>query len=171
MNALLSTKKRRLSVRILRASLLALLTFSTSCKSLRRGAREDLDAVRAVLQEQVKAWNRGDLEAFAHTYERSRNLVFRGPDELSTGWDAMLVRYRRGYPDRKSMGTLRFANLELDDLGYKTILAHGRWELVRENDAPMGHFAIVLRQLAEGWRIVLDYSNRDGDEERGATAQ
>lgn len=133
----------------------------TSCHSLRKGVRGDLGEVRAVLEAQVEAWNRGDLTAFAKTYEKSPNLVFRGPDELTTGWESMLARYRRGYPTKESMGRLRFSSLEFDDLGFETILAHGRWELLRENDAPMGHFAIVLRKLDTEWRIVLDYSNRD----------
>lgn len=140
------------------AATLALLGLA-SCQSLREGARSDLTEVKAVLEAQVEAWNRGDIDAFAKTYEKSPNLVFRGPTELTTGWEAMVARYKRGYPTKEAMGTLRFADLEFDDLGDRTILVHGRWELLRELDAPMGHFAIVLRKLEDGWRIVLDYSN------------
>lgn len=133
--------------------------FLASCSTLRRGARADLIEVKAVLEAQVRAWNRGDLDAFAKTYEKSPRLVFRGPTELTTGWDAFVARFRRAYPTKEAMGQLRFASLEFDDLGPDTILAHGRWELARERDVPMGHFAIVLRKLEDGWRIVLDYSN------------
>lgn len=140
------------------STLLATL-LATGCSTLRKGAREDLVEVKAVLDAQVAAWNRGDLDAFAKTYEKSPRLVFRGPSELTTGWDAFVARFRRAYPTKEAMGELRFAALEFDDLGHDTILAHGRWELNRANDVPMGHFAIVLRRLEEGWRIVMDYSN------------
>ena len=126
-----------------------------------RIAANDAAQIRAVLAAQVAAWNRGDLDAFAATYEKSEELVFKGPDELSTGWESMLARYKKGYPDKRAMGTLRFEEISLSALGPTTVSLAGRWFLQRKDGNRTGHFAIVLRKFDDGWKIVMDYSNSE----------
>ena len=53
--------------------------------------------VRALLDAQVAAWNRGDLEAFMAGYWRSPELVFCSGATVTKGWDATLERYRKRY--------------------------------------------------------------------------
>src|SRR5947209_20489038 len=45
-------------------------------------------AVRAVLDAQVAAWNRGDLEGFMAGYWQSPDLTFFSGDKVTRGWPA-----------------------------------------------------------------------------------
>src|SRR5438105_1231740 len=44
-------------------------------------------AVRSILDVQVAAWNRGDLEAFMQGYWRSPELTFYSASGVESGWD------------------------------------------------------------------------------------
>lgn len=118
-------------------------------------------AVRRVLEEQAAAWNRGDIEAFVEGYWKSDRLTFSGSGGVTRGWDGLLERYRRSYPTRAAMGTLRFSDLEITPLAPDAALVLGRWRLDREKDAPGGSFTLVMRKLSEGWRVVHDHTSSD----------
>jgi beta-aspartyl-peptidase (threonine type) len=64
------------------------------------------------------------------------------------------------------MGTLDFANLQVEVLGPRAALARGRWVLHFAGPGPeqkplSGLFTVVLRLLPEGWRVVHDHSCSD----------
>src|SRR4051794_27204303 len=55
--------------------------------SLARGAPpEESAAVRAVLDSQVEAWNRGDLDGFMAGYWKDDRLTFFSGDTITRGW-------------------------------------------------------------------------------------
>jgi beta-aspartyl-peptidase (threonine type) len=107
--------------------------------------------IRRVLDDQVEAWNRGDLEGFMEGYWKSDELVFRSGAKEERGWQATLDRYRTAYPTREAMGRLSFTELVVTPPE-----ATGRWRLQRATDAPGGTFRLLLRRFPEGWRIVRD---------------
>ena len=45
-------------------------------------------------------WNRGDVTAFMRGYWKSPQTEFVNTDGILHGWEAMLDRYRKSYPDR-----------------------------------------------------------------------
>ena len=116
-------------------------------------------AIRAVLDVQVAAWNRGDIEGFMQGYWQSDQTTFVSSSGVFRGWQALLDRYRRSYPDRHAMGTLAFSELEITVLGPSAAVVLGRWLLERETDRPAGVFTLVVRRLPEGWRIVHDHTS------------
>src|SRR5437660_12199343 len=81
--------------------------------------KEDRQAIRDVLDAQVAAWNRADLDGFMTGYWRSPQLTFFSGKEITSGWEATLDRYRKRYQaeGRDKMGTLSFGELEIDLLG------------------------------------------------------
>ena len=119
----------------------------------------DLSAIRTILDAQQQAWNRGDIDAFLTGYWHSPDLTFSGSDGISRGWDAVLARYKKNYPNRSAMGTLDFANLEFRFLGSDAALVLGHWHLKREKDELGGVFSLVWRRFPEGWRIVHDHTS------------
>jgi uncharacterized protein (TIGR02246 family) len=114
--------------------------------------------IRALLDEQVAAWNRGDLEAFVQTYWNSPKTAYVGANGVFRGWQSVLDRYRRTYPDRKAMGETTFSNLEVTMLSPDAALVLGHWHLKRESGQLGGVFSLVLRKFPEGWRIILDHT-------------
>ena len=122
-------------------------------------AQDVASQVRAVLEEQVTAWNRGDIEGFMQKYWKSETLAFVGSNGITKGWQPVLERYKRSYPDRAAMGTLTFSDLETTPLGKDAALVLGRWHLERAADKPGGVFTLILRRFPEGWRIVHDHTS------------
>jgi uncharacterized protein (TIGR02246 family) len=120
------------------------------------------DEIRAMLKNSEAAWNRGDLAAFATDYEDSSETTFIGRDITHGGVQAILDRYRRGYPTPEAMGTLTFSEIAVRPLGTDYALANGRFALKRTaaggGDAA-GRFTLVLRKTKAGWKIIHDHSS------------
>ena len=120
------------------------------------------DEIRAMLKNSEAAWNRGDLAAFATDYEDSAETTFIGRDITHGRVQAILARYRRGYPTPEAMGTLTFSEIDVRPLGKGYALANGRFALKRTaaggGDAA-GRFTLVLRKAKAGWKIIHDHSS------------
>jgi uncharacterized protein (TIGR02246 family) len=119
----------------------------------------DTKAIHEVLRRQQAAWNRGDVDAFLVGYWRSPELTFSGGSGVSRGWDGVLARYKKNYPDRAAMGELEFTGLELRFLGPDAALVLGQWHLKRESGDVGGVFSLVWQKLPEGWRIIHDHTS------------
>ncbi len=117
-------------------------------------------AVRAVLDAQAAAWNKGDLEGFMEGYWRSPKLSFSSGATVTRGWDATMERYKKKYQSEGAeMGKLTFSELEIEPLGPDAAFVRGHWQLVRSKDKPGGVFTLIFRKLPEGWRIVHDHTS------------
>ena len=116
-------------------------------------------AILSVLAAQQEAWNRGDVESFMKGYWNSPELTFAGSSGIIRGWEPVLERYRKSYPDRQAMGHLDFSELEVHPLGSDAALVLGRWHLKRSSDEPGGVFTLVFRRFPEGWRIIHDHTS------------
>jgi uncharacterized protein (TIGR02246 family) len=120
----------------------------------------DAAAIHAVLNAQQAAWNRGDVDAFLNGYWRSPELTFSGSSGVSRGWDGVLSRYKKNYPDRAAMGQLDFSGLEFRFLGPDAALVLGKWHLKREQGDIGGVFTLVWQRFPEGWKIIHDHTSR-----------
>ena len=118
-----------------------------------------IDDLRGVLDAQVAAWNRGDVDAFMQGYWKSEKTEFVGSNGVIRGWQGVLDRYRRTYPDKSAMGKLTFSGLEITILSPDAALVLGDWQLEREHDRPGGVFTLVFRRFPEGWRIIHDHTS------------
>jgi ketosteroid isomerase-like protein len=114
--------------------------------------------IRALIEVQADAWNRGDIDTFMTAYWKSDETVFVGASGLTRGWQAVLDRYHKNYPDRTAMGHLTFSNLEIHLLCADAAFAIGQFQLQRENDKPAGIFTLDFKKFPEGWRIVVDHT-------------
>jgi ketosteroid isomerase-like protein len=125
------------------------------------GASAVVSGVKAVLDAQVVAWNRGDLEGFMTGYWRSPDLVFCSGATVTRGWEDTLARYRRRYQSEgHEMGQLRFEDLEVVPLGREAALARGAFRLqLRDGKEPHGRFTLVVRRLGGEWRIIHDHTS------------
>jgi ketosteroid isomerase-like protein len=145
------------------ASLLLVSVFSFSAARVRADEGKDREshrrAILAALVAQQDAWNRGDVDAFMAGYWRSPELSFSGSSGISRGWDEVLARYKKNYPDRAAMGQLDFSGLEFRFLGADNALVLGRWHLKREKDEIGGVFSLVWQRFPEGWRIIHDHTS------------
>jgi ketosteroid isomerase-like protein len=118
-------------------------------------------AIIAVLDMQGQAWNRGDVAAFMEGYWNSPEVTFAGSSGITRGWQPVTERYRKNYPDQKTMGHLDFSDLEVRSLGKNAALVLGRWHLKRDSGELGGIFTLVFEQFPNGWRIIHDHTSLD----------
>jgi uncharacterized protein (TIGR02246 family) len=116
-------------------------------------------AIRAVLDAQREAWNRGDIEGYMNGYARSDNTVFISGDNVTRGWQTVLARYKKNYDSLDKMGKLTFSQLETTLLANDAAVVIGRWHLLRADDEPQGRFTLIFRKTKQGWKIVHDHTS------------
>ena len=141
--------------------LLACVLVALAAPAFADGDADDARAIRAELERQAAAWNRGDLDGYLAGYERAATTTMVGK-ELMRGWDAIAARYRKSYGDRARMGTLTFSELDVRPLGAGFALAIGHWALARDagGGGPVGGwFTLTLHKGRDGWRIVVDHTS------------
>ena len=133
-------------------------------KNMPKSPSEDKNvaAVRAVIEAQAAAWNRGDVAGYMEGYAKEEATTFVSGDTLTRGWQTVHDRYAARYDTREKMGTLAFSELEFKPLSEFYIMATGRWQLTRAADTPHGRFTLLFRRTNAGWRIVHDHTSSEG---------
>ena len=123
-------------------------------------AQDPAAAIRTLLEDQAKAWNKGDLQGFMKGYLESDQLSFFSGNKKTLGWKATLERYQKKYQgEGNEMGQLSFEELAIEPLGPDHALVKGRFRLKRTKDEPTGIFTLIVRKTAAGWRIVHDHTS------------
>ncbi len=121
-------------------------------------SQQDTASVKHVLLQQVRDWNRGDIDAFMQGYWQSPDLSFSSAGTITRGWQQTLDNYHARYADRQAMGRLAFSDLEMSALGPDELLVLGSWRL--ERDIPIGGvFTLIFRRISQQWRIVHDHTS------------
>jgi ketosteroid isomerase-like protein len=141
-----------------RLLIVALTLLPVIATAATRVSAKDLAAIRAVLDTQAAAWNRGDIDAYMAGYAQSDDTMFVGTD-VTRGWTKVRDRYKAKYDSRAKMGTLVFSDVDLRPLGSDDVVVTGAWKLTRDADTPHGRFTLIFHRRAEGWRIVYDHSS------------
>jgi|SRR6266496_3665576 len=146
----------------LRIEMAMLLVTTVSGASRQKKAIEPpaVREIRAVLDRQVGAWNRHDLEGFMQGYWRSPDLTFYSGGTVVSGWESTLDRYRKRYQSEgNEMGKLDFSDLKIELLGSNAAFVRGRFHLKMTTGESSGIFTLTFRKLAGGWKIVHDHTS------------
>jgi ketosteroid isomerase-like protein len=116
-----------------------------------------LDEVKARLDAQRDAWNRGDLEAFCADY--SDDCVFLSPSGLSRGKAEVLARYVKKYGGAKqTMGTLSFELID-DEASPEIVSLAMRWKLVFTGKPEASGLTLIVWHKIKGqWKLAQDAS-------------
>ncbi len=116
-------------------------------------------AIESVLSSQQAAWNRGDIPAFLTGYWNSPELAFAGSDGIVRGYNGLLARYNKSYPNQQAMGQLAFSDLEITQLASDAALVLGHWQIKRQTGNIGGVFTLLFRRFPIGWRIIHDHTS------------
>lgn len=117
-------------------------------------------AILLILKSQTEDWNAGRVDKFMEAYWASDSLTFVSKLGITYGYQATLANYKKRYPDRASMGTLKFDILHMDFPAPNVAYVIGRWQLnrLKIGDAG-GHFTLLWRKIKKRWVIVSDHSS------------
>jgi ketosteroid isomerase-like protein len=111
------------------------------------------------MQEQVVAWNRGDINGFMNAYWNNDSLSFVGQKGITYGWSKTYENYKKAYPDKTAMGELSFEIIKIEQLSKNSCFVIGKWQLKRQKDSPGGFFTLLWKKLDKKWVIVVDHTS------------
>src|ERR1051326_2384402 len=120
---------------------------------------DDALSIRNVLNDQVKAWNNGDIETFMQGYWKNDSLMFIGKSGINWGWQKTLESYKKRYPDTTAMGQLSFDIILVKELSPEYYYVVGKWMLKRSIGDLTGHYNLLLRKINGRWLIIADHSS------------
>ena len=143
-----------------RIYLLLLLALTLSTPSWAESASET--AIHQLMDRQAADWNRGDVDAFMKAYEDAPTTTFVGKT-VEYGYATIRERYKTIYPTPAGMGELTFTHLAIRELDSSYAVATGNFHLERTaagGGNADGIFSLVLKKDPQGWKIILDHSNR-----------
>ena len=135
---------------LLPALLLSLVVLAQSSDEL---------SIRKVLDDQLKAWNKGDLESFMQGYWKNDSLMFIGKSGINWGWQKTLENYEKGYPDTTAMGKLSFDIIVVKRLSPEYYYVVGKWMLKRSIGDLSGHYNLLFKKINGFWLIIADHSS------------
>jgi beta-aspartyl-peptidase (threonine type) len=130
---------------------------------------KDNGTIKALLDMQANAWNKGDLKTFMTGYKRSKETSYTSGCKIISGYDALQAHYQKRYGNSSdTMGKLDFTILQTVDLGKNNALCVGRWHLVGKDKKEMGGvFSLVLSRSDEksDWKVVHDHTSLNSSAE------
>ena len=120
----------------------------------------DRDAVKAVLDAQMTAWNKGDIAGYMAGYAKVDWLVFTSGGKIRRGFQTTYDTFQNKYArDPAAMGKLVFEILSIDPVGAHGAVVLGTWALTASPSDGTGVFSVVLERQPAGWKIIHDHTS------------
>lgn len=120
---------------------------------------KDKLSIVEVMDKQTVSWNKGDIAGFMNGYWKSDSLRFLGKRGLTTGWQKTYDNYVKAYPNKQTMGKLRFDLLSFELLKRNQMFVVGKWTLEREKDTVGGYYSLIWQKIDSDWKVVFDHTN------------
>ncbi len=143
----------------MRYSTLILTGLALVCSFAGSAQNADEKAIQKIMHDQEQYWNQGDLDNFVKGYWQNDSVMFIGTKGIVYGYDNTLERYKKSYPDREQMGTLKFAIVHLKKLSSEYYYMVGKFYLTRTVGDLSGHFTLLFRNINGEWCIIADHSS------------
>ncbi len=121
-------------------------------------SQEIKELILTQLDYSRQCWNSGDMEGYMRVYHNSDSLLFMGPNKITRGWKQTLVNYKKGYPDDKTRGYLKYTFAHFNQLSDDCVLVIGRFYLDREIGNAEGNFSLIWKKINGEWKIIQDHS-------------
>ena len=129
------------------------------CSSMCIAQSSNEKAIRELLSEQTKEWNKGNIDGFMKGYWENDSLMFIGKSAVTWGCKKTLDNYKKNYPDTTAMGKLFFDLLVIKPLSAEYYQVVGKWLLKRSIGDLSGHYTLLLKKIKGKWVIVADHSS------------
>ncbi len=119
----------------------------------------DESLIREMLANQVKQWNKGNIEGYMSGYWDNDSMLFIGSKGPRYGYVNTLERYKEAYPDKDHMGKLISTISRMEQISKEYYFVVGTWQLQRKAGDVGGSYTLLLRKISGQWVIVCDHSS------------
>lgn len=126
---------------------------------LGKSQNKDEQAIRDILNHQIKSWNSGQMDAFMEGYWKNDSLVFIGSNGPTYGYAKTLANYKKNYPDVNYMGILAFEIIQIRPLNSDHYFVIGKWHLSRKVGDAGGVYTLLFKKIQGKWNIIADHSS------------
>ena len=135
-----------------------LLLISFYCFVVNAQTSADKKQILGILDRQTKAWNEGKVVDFMNGYWESDSLMYIGKSGVTYGYNSTLERYKKNYPDKSTMGILKFDIIKVEFTSKEVCFIVGKWHLTRPEKGDVGgHYTLLWRKMKGKWVIVADH--------------
>jgi hypothetical protein len=141
----------------MRKIVLAILTCMLTVAAWAQPADEI--TIRKILDAQIIAWNKGNIDEFMKGYWNNDSLMFIGKNGVTYGYQNTLMNYKNNYSNADQMGTLVFDLIKVQRLSPEYYFVVGKWSLTRKAGDISGHYNLLWRKIKGKWVIVADHSS------------
>ena len=139
-------------------TLLKFIVLILCCTSL-QAQTENEKQIDRVLDEQLAAWNAGNIEGFMQGYWKNDSVMYIGKTGITYGYNNILQKYKKGFPDKNLMGKLSFNIFHKNELSPHIYFVVGKYRVERNNSILEGHFTLLFRKVNDRWVIISDHSS------------
>lgn len=97
-------------------------------------------------------------------YKVSDSTTFVSARGVEQGYEKILQRYLRSYPNAAAMGELKFEGLRVWLLSERHAVVNGQFVLTRRvasgnEERLSGYFTLLFEKTHEGWKIIVDHTS------------
>jgi uncharacterized protein (TIGR02246 family) len=161
------TERPKARVLSLVAKALVFFTIIVALVGSQLGAEGSSDAdakkaIQSVLDQQVAAWNRGDIKGFMDGYWNSAELTYVGNTKVTRGWQTLLDRFEElSKTSSGQIGTLELPETQITVLSKESALVWGTYRVLQPGQDRKGLYTLVLRRFRDGWRTIYDRTSSE----------
>lgn len=120
---------------------------------------KDEQSIRKILNDQIAAWNNGNIDEFMKGYWNNDSLMFIGKSGVTYGYQNTLTNYKKNYSNADEMGALSFDLVKVQRLSPEYYFIVGKWHLKRKVGDVGGHYDLLFRKINGQWVIIADHSS------------
>ncbi|WP_031529725.1 YybH family protein [Dyadobacter crusticola] len=136
------------------------LILLATCTIVSAQSDKDKEEVLAILRQQEADWNQGNIKSFMNGYWNSDSLMFVGKAGVTYGYKATYERYMKSYPDKATMGKLKFTFLNFSFPGPGVAFVVGKFHLTRPEKGDLeGHYTLLFKKIQGKWLIICDHTS------------
>ena len=143
----------------MKSSWLAFLVLGLTLSFVSYSQSKEEKEIRKLLDSQIDAWNRGNIDEFMIGYWNNDSLMFIGKNGVTYGYGNTLKNYKKSYSDTAQMGKLKFDLLQVKKISVDAYFVVGKWFLKRSVGDIGGHYTLLFRKIKGKWVIVADHSS------------
>jgi hypothetical protein len=116
--------------------------------------------VKVALDEQVRAWNSGELEKAMAYYWNSTDMLWINRAGVSKGYQPVLEDYLKSYTDRSQMGTYSYTPLHIQTLSPELVYFVFKWKIEVKDKKPMGGVSSqIWKKINKSWVVVSEHAS------------
>lgn len=116
--------------------------------------------VKKALEEQISAWNNGDLEKAMSYYWNSPEILWVSKAGIMKGYQPVLEDFKKEFADTSKMGNYSYELLHIEEVSGAAVYFVIRWKIVLNNQKIMGGVSSQLWKKIKGnWAITAEHAS------------